>query len=74
MQKISPADICKQYFARYEELSKYLSSTKNASWTPLPIFKLESENRDISTVNKDVPNGVLRIQFKNFVNGDKLLL
>ncbi|CAD8176603.1 unnamed protein product [Paramecium octaurelia] len=74
MQKVSPADICKQYFARYEELQKYLSGQKNASWTPLPIFKMELENREISTVNKDVPNGTLRIQFKNFVHGDKMLL
>ncbi|CAD8088024.1 unnamed protein product [Paramecium sonneborni] len=74
MQKVNPSDICKQYFARYEELQKYLQDQKNARWTPLPIFKLESENREISTVNKDVPNGSLRIQFKNFVNGDKLFL
>ncbi|CAD8164647.1 unnamed protein product [Paramecium pentaurelia] len=74
MQRISPADICKQYFARYEELQKYLTDQKDVSWTPLPIFKLDTENREISTVNKDVQNGILRIQFKNFINGDKFFI
>ncbi|CAD8065187.1 unnamed protein product [Paramecium primaurelia] len=74
IQRVSPADICKQYFAIYEELQKYLTNQKDVSWTPLPIFKLNTENREISTINKDVQNGMLRIKFQNIINGDKFFI